>query len=185
MNNIQPIWLRFGFFYALTSIVILIVSFYIVSIGVWYQILLSLLIMVVFMVMGGKAVIKAQGEVLLYGEGLKTTFLIGLMGMVISTLFSLIMMHLVDPSLVDKLTEQIVEASSSLMESLGVPEDQIEEAVEMAEEEASKGFTPMGQLFQLLQSTIFVVIVAAFVSIFIKKDEDIHNINIKAMGNQS
>jgi hypothetical protein len=185
MNNIHPIWLRYAIIYGLASILMSLIFYYAVTIGMGKQSIISFILMIIFMVLSGKAERQSNGDVLSYGEALKTTFLTGFIGLAISGLFAMILMNLIDPSLTEKLTEQALEMTRSMMESFGMPEDQIEEAIEKAEEQTSQAFTPLKQIIGILQSSIFALIIAAIVSIFIKKDEDIHKIDINSLGNPS
>jgi hypothetical protein len=182
MNNINPIWLRYGIIFGVISIVLSIIFFYVFPIGIGKQVIFSYGIMIIYLVLAAKAEKNQNAGILSYGEALKTTFLTGFSGMVISGLFSLILMNLIDPSLVDKLTEQTLEMSRSMMETLGVPDDQIEQAMEEAETKTSEAFTPLNQVLGILQSAIGVVIFAAIVSIFVKKDGDPSQINVNDIG---
>ena len=169
--NINPLWLRYGIIYGLVSIVFSLVNYYVVSMGLGTMSIISFIIMIVILVIVGRAQRQENNDILPYGEALKTTFLTGLVGVVISTLFTIILVNLIDPSLVEKLTEMGMDAARSMMEAVGMPEDKLAEAMEKAEEESVNGFTPTKQLLSIFQSVIFVLIVAAIVSIFIKKDE--------------
>jgi hypothetical protein len=182
MNNINPVWLRYGILYGVTSIFLSIIFFYVFPIGLGKQSFVSFAAMIIFMIVAGKAERQLNGGALSYGEALKTTFLTGFSGMVISGLFSLILMNLIDPSLVDKLTEQTIEMTRSMMETFGLPEDQIEQAMEEAETKTSEAFTPLNQVLGILQSAIGVIIFAAIVSIFVKKDADPSQINVSDIG---
>ncbi|MBC7885228.1 MAG: DUF4199 domain-containing protein, partial [Saprospiraceae bacterium] len=124
-------------------------------------------------VLAGKEERMKQGGYLSYGKALKTTFLAGFTGMVISGLFTLILINLIDPGLADVLKEQILESTRSMMESFGAPEDTISEAMEKTEEGMEDQFTPLSQLLNILKGGIFVLVIAAIVSIFIKKEEKI------------
>ena len=170
-------------YYGLTSIAIQLFSFYVVSISVWIQLLLGIVVMVVLFFLAGKEERTENNGVLSYGQALITTFLTGFTGVLISTLFMIILIQLVDPGLVEKLTQMSVDAAKSVMESFGMPEDQMAAALEKAEEDAANSFTPLNQLLQILWGSIMILIVAAIVSIFIKKDEDPTKISIDDMGN--
>jgi hypothetical protein len=182
MNSINPIWLRYGILFGIISILFSIIFFYVFPIGLGKQAMFSFGIMIIFLVLAGNAEKKLNDGILSYGEALKTTFLTGFTGMVISGLFSLILMNLIDPSLVDKLTEQTIEMTRSMMESFGLPEDQVEQAMEDAESKMVEAYTPLNQILSILQSAIIVVILSAIVSIFIKKDADPSKINVNDIG---
>lgn len=182
MNSINPIWLRYGIIYGLVSIATSLIFYYAITIGLGKQSMITFAIMVVFMVLVGKAEKQHQGGLLSYGESLKTTFLTGFVGLILAGIFNLILMNLIDPTLMDKLTEQAMEMTRSMMEFFGVPEDQIEQAMEEAESKTVDAFSPLSQILGILQSSIFVVILAAIVSIFIKKDGDPNQISVNDIG---
>jgi hypothetical protein len=83
---------------------------------------------------------------------------------------------------VEKLAEISVETARSMMEKFGMPEDQMAAALEKAEEEAANAFTPGKMLLQIVYGSIFVLIFAAIVSIFIKKNEDPNQVNVQDIG---
>ena len=169
--DINPIWLRYGIIYGLVSIVFSLVIYYVIPTGLGTLSILSIILMIVFFVIAGRAQRRENNDILPYGEALKTTFLTGMVGSIISIIFSIILLNLIDPSLVEKLTEMSLEASRSMMEAFGIPEDKMAEAMEKAEEKSINAFTPMKQLSGILQAALMAIIVAAIVSIFIKKDE--------------
>jgi hypothetical protein len=185
MNAIQPIWLRYGLFYGLSSILLSLFIYYGYSAGLGMQSLIGMVIMILFLILAGKAQKKENNDVLTYGEALKTTFLTGFAGTVISVLFTIIWINLVDPSLVEKLAEMGLEAARSMMEMFNMPEDQMAAAMEKAEEETLNAFTPLKQLLSIFQASIFTLIIAAIISIFLKKEEDINKIDINSLGNPS
>ena len=169
--SINPLWLKYGIIYGLISVIFSLVYYYVIPFGLGTMSIISFIIMIVILVIVGRTQRQENNDILPYGEALKTTFLTGLVGVVISTLFTIILVNLIDPSLVEKLTEMGMDAARSMMEAVGMPEDKLAEAMEKAEEESVNGFTPTKQLLSIFQSAIFVLIVAAIVSIFIKKDE--------------
>jgi hypothetical protein len=182
MNNINPVWLRYGIFYGVTSILLSIIFFYVFPIGLGKQSFVSFAAMIIFMIVAGKAERQLNGGALSYGEALKTTFLTGFSGMVISGLFTIILMNLIDPSLVEKMTEQTIEMTRSMMESFGLPEDQVEQAMDDAEGKMAEAYTPLNQILSIFQYAILALIFAAIVSIFIKRDADPSQINVSDIG---
>lgn len=182
MNNINPIWLRYGILFGIVSIIFSLIFFYVFPIGLGKQGIFSLVLMVVFLVLAGQAEKKENFGVLSYGEAFKTTFLAGFSGLVISGLFTIILMNLIDPSLVEKMTEQTIEMTRSMMESFGLPEDQVEQAMDDAEGKMAEAYTPLNQILSIFQYAILALIFAAIVSIFIKKDADPSKINVNDIG---
>ncbi len=183
MDFLQKNWAKYGVYYGILSIVIQLFSFYVMSINIWVQMVLGIIIMIVLFYLAGKAERLENDGVLSYGKALVTTFLTGFTGLVIGTLFMIILIQLVDPGLVEKLTQMSVDAAKSMMESFGMAEDQMAAALEKAEEDAANSFTPVRQLLNILWGSFMVLIVAAIVSIFIKKEEDPTKLNVSDIGN--
>ncbi len=177
MNNINPIWLRYGVLYGIFSILISLISFYLVKIGSGTQLIISFVIMILFMVLASKAEKSMNDGILSYGDTLKTTFLTSFLGLMISGLFLIIMVHLIDPSLIDKIIQQSLDFTRWMMGFFGAPEDQIENAMEEAESKVSESVTPLNQIINILIMSLFYLIIAAIVSIFVKKDYDPSKIN--------
>ncbi len=70
------------------------------------------------------------------------------------------------------------------MEAFGMSEDQMAEALEKAEEQTANSFTPGKMLLSILTNSIFILIIAAIVSIFIKKEEDPNQISVQDIGEE-
>lgn len=171
MNNIQPVWIRYGIIYGIITILITLMTYYVYSLNPWIQGVFGFAIMVFIMLIAGKEQRRLNGESMTFFEAYTTTFLTAFVGSTISVLFSIILINLIDPSLVDKLTDIAIEQSQTAMQSLGLPEDKIEEVIEEMESNTAKSFTPSMQLWALLLSSIVIAIFAAIVSLFLRKEK--------------
>jgi len=169
--NIQPIWLKFGIYYGIASILAALIIFYIMPVGMFTQLFITIVMLVIFMVIASKAQKAEDNGILPYGEALKTSFLTGFTGFIIALLFNLILLYLIDPSLLDVLVERNIEDTKALMESFGMPEDKMAEAMEKAEEEVGNAYSISKQLQSIISGAIMSIIVAAITSIFTKKEE--------------
>jgi Protein of unknown function (DUF4199) len=178
MDLLQTNWVKYGIYYGIMSIVIQLISFYVMPINIWLQMLLGIIIMCITFYIAGKAERDDRGGELTYGGALKITFLTGFVGLVIGTLFLIIMIQIVDPGLVEKLTQMSLDAARGTMESFGMPDDQMEKALEKTEEDIANSFTPLRQLLNILSGSIMVLIVAAIMSIFLKKEADPNKIDL-------
>jgi len=182
MDILQNKWAKYGLYYALVSIVIQLISYYVFPIGVWMQMLIGIAIMIGFFYIVTKEEKEENSGVLPYGKAFKASFLTGLVGLVITTLFTIILIQLVDPGLVEKLAQVGVDAAKSMMESFGMPEDQMAAALEKAEEDTLNSFTPGKQLLGILWGSIFIAIIAAIFSIFVKKEADPNQLTMEDIG---
>lgn len=171
--NFQSNWMKFGLYYAVAAFVLQLISFYVLPIGLWSMMFLGIALLIFFLVIAGKAERAENGNVLSYGEAFKTCFLVALVGTIISGVLSMIMMNVVDTGLQEKVTQMALDSTKSMMESFGVPADQMEEAIEKAEEEMANQFTPVGNILNMVKGILFNVIPVAITAIFLKKEEKV------------
>ncbi len=173
MQNIQPVWLRYGIIYGIIAIVFLLISYYTTFISTWLQSILGFAVMVFIMSLAGKQLREDQGGFMTFREGFVTVFMTAFVGTAISVLFSIIMMNLIDTNLPDKITEMTIENTRSTMEKLNTPEDTIDELIEEMENNIAGTFTPTKQLMSLGLSGFIIAIFAAIVALILKKERDI------------
>lgn len=162
-------WMKYGAIYALVAMILHILFYYIIELSLTMQMVLSFGIMILFMVLATLKERSQNGGYLSYGECLKTTFLTTLIGTLASVVLLMILLQ-VDPGLKEKLTEIQIATSRSMMESFGMSEDQIAEAMEQVEAEGAAEFTIGKQLTNAVTTSFMVFILSAFVSLFLKKN---------------
>ena len=112
-----------------------------------------------------------NGGFLSFGEGFKAAFLAAVIGGLITQLFSYVLMNFIDPSLVDVLREQSVEAAEKMIAMFGDNEEAAEAMREAMEEQ---DFTPtLGKtLLGYLGSLVFPTAIIALIIAAITKKED-------------
>ncbi|MBK7787540.1 MAG: DUF4199 domain-containing protein [Saprospiraceae bacterium] len=161
-------WMKYGAIYVLVVMIMHVMFYYIVELSLTIQMVLGFGSMILFMVLATLKERSQNGGYLSYGECLKTSFLTALMGTLASILLLMILL-MVDPGLKEKLMEIQTTASRSMMETFGMTEDQIAEAMEQVEEQGAAEFTIGKQLTNGITTSIMVFILAAFVSLFLKR----------------
>jgi len=169
--NWQQTWIKYGLILSLATIGLTILFFYLVDIGLFKQSLILYGAIVLFMVLAGLEYRKNNQNTMLYGEAFKVTFLTTLLGMVISSVFSYVLMNFIDPELVDIMVEKTIDSTESFMRSVGAPEDQIDQALDQLETEMPLQFTLAGTLKNMINIVIISAILSAIVSIFLRKEE--------------
>ena len=131
-------------------------------------IIVAIILTVVFMVMAARAERADNEGFLSYGEALKTTFLVFVVGSLLSTIFSYSLYNYIDPSLVDQMKEAALETSVKMAEFFGAPEDQLDQIrEEIMNQDMSMGVGRM--ILQWVYSLIFGFICSLIVSAFVKK----------------
>jgi hypothetical protein len=112
---------------------------------------------------------KESGGYLPYGKAFQHGYITLAVGGVISTLFSILLFHVIDPSIPETLTQASIEKTEEMMAGFGMPEDKIEEEIE--KQDIPGRFTVVGQLTQLGWSLLINAVVAAITAIFVRKNQ--------------
>lgn len=131
--------------------------------------LVSLVLIIVFMVIGAKEERKINNGVLPYGHAVVTALVIGVIASIIGVIFNVVLYTVIDPSLPETLKALTIERTASSMEKWGVPEADIEEAIQNLER---KDFSQnlRSSFTALLISSIMSAIIALIIAAFVKKE---------------
>ena len=135
--------------------------------------LIRCLTYIVVMVLAAKDHREKNGGFINFGEAFKTVFFTGVVGSVISILFTLIWMNLIDTSVPEKMAEMAMNSTRDMLEKLGADENTIADSIEKAEEEMEGKFTPFNFLLQGLQNILFGIIPSAIIAVIMKKEEPV------------
>lgn len=90
---------------------------------------------------------------------------------IIGTLFNIILYNVVDPELPAIVADQSVENAESMMQGFGMPEDQLDEALEKTREDTIERFGITGSLIGFLYGLIVYAILSLITGAIIKKKE--------------
>ena len=89
----------------------------------------------------------------------------------IGTLFNILLYNIIDPELPAIVADQVVENSESMMRNFGMPEDQMDDALDKAREDTLERFTLTGSLTGFLWGLVISAILALITGAIIKKKE--------------
>jgi hypothetical protein len=125
--------------------------------------LISITLSILFM-RSGVITIREKGNegVISFGQAFIVAFLIGIISLVFSIIWTYLQYQVLDPESVDIMIENYL----MFMEGKGIPENYIIEAVENME----KMKDPVYMLVQNLKAGGFTLVVALLIAAFIKKD---------------
>ena len=131
----------------------------------------GLLIPIYFMWKAATEERAINGGFMSFGEGFKAAFLVAVIGGLITQLFTYVLMNYIDPSLIDVLAEQTVEAAEKMLAMFG---DNEEAADAMREAMEEQDFTPTigNTLLSYLGSLVFPSAVIALIIAAITKKAD-------------
>lgn len=99
-----------------------------------------------------------------FKDAFTTYFIYAVVGILISTLFNIVLWNFIDPSAKETLNELIIKYTVSIMEKFGAPSSTINEAIKGLKENSQFDIDSLlkGYFFNLLISCIFGLIIAAF-----------------------
>ncbi len=142
--NLKAEALKNGLFWGIISIIIFLVSWYVmphIMSSFWYS-GLNLVIGVALAVFFILDMRKKAGGYWTFSEALVHIFIMFLVSSAILYFFTIVFGRFIDPTYPVKMKEMIVTQTESTLQSLGLDENAIETAVEDAEENLNKQFNP-------------------------------------------
>jgi hypothetical protein len=109
---------------------------------------------------------RENNGVMTFKEGFTTYFLSAVIGIVISTIFNIILFNYIDTGARDTVTEHLLDMQIGMMEKFGAKQADINEAITKIKE--SSQFSVKGQLFGIFQSMIGAIIFGLILSAIFK-----------------
>lgn len=117
--------------------------------------------------------INYRGEIggfLAYGKAFQHGFVLMAISGLLSTIFTLVLYTVIDTELPQKLTDVAMENTQAMMESFGMPEDQMDQALEDARKRTENQFSASGLAMGYGIGLIIYAVLAAITSIFVRKN---------------
>jgi len=117
--------------------------------------------------------INYRGEIggfIPYGKAFQHAFILMAISGLISTIFTIILYTVIDPELPAKLTEVTLENTQKMMENFGMPEDQMDQAMEDARKRTENQFSLSGLAMAYGIGLIIYAVLSLITAIFVKKN---------------
>jgi hypothetical protein len=172
---------KWGLFLGGVNVVYLLLL-YIVDVSLlisFWNSAISLVLVVVFMVLGTREQRKLNDNALPYGEAVVTGIGIGVISSIVGVAFNAVLYNVIDPGLADTIKELTIENTASMMEKFGASDADIEKALEgMEARDFKQDFRSL--VTALLISSIFSAVVALIVGAFVKRTPDLFEENTDA-----
>jgi hypothetical protein len=166
--------IRFGIYYGLVSIIIALLSYYIlpnpISLGI--QTIVSLILTILFMVLSGLAVRRENEGILSYGNALKATFITVVVAGLIGTVFTISLIGFIDPDLALVIEDLANEFNMNIAKSFGANEEALMDLEEQQLEKRGTAITPVTMVIGFISNLVFAFILAMIVSLFVKKNPE-------------
>ena len=107
---------------------------------------------------------KELNNIFPFKDAFTTYFIATLIGILISTLFNVLLFNFIDPSAKDTLSELMIKYAVNMMQKFGTPASAINEAIAKLKENNPYSTLELlkGSVFSIVFSSIFGLILAAF-----------------------
>ncbi|HET9053724.1 MAG TPA: DUF4199 domain-containing protein, partial [Cyclobacteriaceae bacterium] len=150
--------------------IVLTLVFYAVDYTLLATIKIGLLSLVIFLGYGIYAGITYRKEIggyISFKNAFMHGFIVFAVSALISTVFNILLYTVIDPELGQKLTDVSVQNAEEMMRNFGMPEGQMDEALEKARTDAAGRYTigglALGYVWALIGCAIFALISGAIV----------------------
>ncbi len=133
----------------------------------WYGVG-SFLLVSGFGIASGIKTKKEMGGFINFKQTFRAFFITVFIGFLLSTLFSMLLLNVIDPEAKQAITDAVIKSTVEMMEKFGTPTSAIDEMV--AEMESKDSFGPLGQLQGFVFNILFYCIIGLIASLVIKRD---------------
>jgi len=165
-KSLKTIAANYGLYLGVTLALISVIA-YAVNLDLYTQIWFGLSLLVVIIFFGIISVLntkKANGGFLSFKNAFTSYFITILIGMVISTVVSIMIFNIIDPDAAADLQVKVIDAQIARLEAYNVPVDVIDQTMEKMEQQGnmfSIGNVLQSLVFQLIGFSVVGLIVAA------------------------
>ncbi len=167
-QNLNSYVIKYSIIIALISIIINTLVYIIdetMMIKWWFG-LISIAITFGLLIYFGISIRNETGGYMSFKTAFITIFLIVFFSTIISIGYSLVLHNLIDPDLKNRLSEAMIEQTTQMMERFGVPEDQMDEALEKVKQQDNFSTLAMlksGGIVSIVIGLLFGLIVGAII----------------------
>ena len=167
--------IKSGVILGVVSIVISLLIYlidYTLMVNLWYLLLISPIITIAVTSYFGMSYRKDSGGYLAFGKSYLYAVICILTASLVATVWSILLLQVIDPELPQMLTDTAVENQESMMANFGAPQDAIDDAVEKSRTDMEENMTIGGQVKGFFTtSLLFTAILSLIAALFIKKKE--------------
>lgn len=136
----------------------------------WWAGLLSLPISIIILLAAGFAIRKDNGGYLKFGEAFLNLLVTGVIMTAIGVVFQIVLFHVIDPELPALLTEQAIQNTAEMMSKFGMPEAQMEEAMQNAAESIETAYSVGNLLLGIIWGAVWYAILSLILGLIVKRN---------------
>ena len=142
-------------------------TIYAIDLNLFSSLWIGITSIIVYLILGIVLLSKTKKEVktvFTFKDAFTTYFIAAVIGILISTLFNVLLFNVIDPSAKDTLLEITMKITANMMQKFGTPASVINEAISKLKETNPYSTIELlkGSIFSIIFSSIFGLILAAF-----------------------
>ncbi len=171
METAKKVGLKYGAIMAAISILFGVYTYAIDPelIGNWMVGVFFIIAYIVLIIFALRESKKNLGGYMSFREAFTTFMIAAILAIVASTAWNLLIFNVIDPAYAEQVKEISMDTSIEFMEKMGIPEDQMEQALIDAEERIDNQFTVSGLLSGLAMNIVFSAVVGLIFAAIFKK----------------
>lgn len=168
-KSIKPTGITYGVYLGIILSLITVVV-YVIDLAIfakWWYGILNFLILLAVSIMAVTKAKSLKSTYFTFKEAFSTYFITVVIGTLISSAVSLLLFNVIDPQAAGHLMELTIEATRNMLENLGVPEADIQEAITKLEGENQ--FSPGNYLIGYIYSLAVYAVVGLIIGLIFKE----------------
>jgi hypothetical protein len=137
----------------------------------WKVGILFILIFIGWVIYAGITYRKEVGGYLSYGKAFQHGYVLLITGGILTTIFSIVLYNVIDPSLPQTLADISVEKTGEMLAGFGTPQDKIDEQLETMRVEMPARFGVVGLLKQFGWGILINAVISVITALFVRKNQ--------------
>lgn len=170
-KSIKSASINYGIYLGVLLILITVLV-YVVNLALMAKWWLGVLLFLVVLGFGIFSAVKAKGFLkgfISFKQAFSAYFITIAIGVIISTVVSILLFNVIDPEASDYVKEKVIEESTQFMERFGTPQSEIDKAVLQMQEDSQ--FSTLNQLKSIAFQLAFFAAIGLLVALVVKKTD--------------
>ena len=136
----------------------------------WVGIIILLVLLATYIVLSLR-IRKEQEGYITFKDAFLKIFLMCLFAGILSTLFGMLLFHIVDAGFPQKFQEALAEKTSTMIENMGAPQEKIDEVIEKMK--TTDNFSLVSQVKSFFYGVVFYAVFALIMAASIKRERPV------------
>jgi hypothetical protein len=113
---------------------------------------------------------KENGGFLKFGDAFLNMLIAGVIMTALSVLFTIVLFNVIDPELPAVLTDQVLQNTAEMMSNFGMPEAQLEEAMQQTAEGMESAYSVGKLLLGIIWGAVWYAVLSLILGLIVKRN---------------